>query len=80
MFSCLNDVAVLPGILIPDWRLLYFWASVNFRHYHFKHYQGGNPMATKDFKRKLSAILSVDVVGYSRLMGQDEAATVSTIK
>jgi len=37
-------------------------------------------MATKDFKRKLSAILSADVAGYSRLMGQDEAATVRTIE
>ncbi|MBW2345652.1 MAG: adenylate/guanylate cyclase domain-containing protein, partial [Deltaproteobacteria bacterium] len=37
-------------------------------------------MATKDFKRKLSAILSADVAGYSRLMGEDEAATVSTIE
>ncbi len=31
-------------------------------------------------KRKLSAILSADVVGYSRLMGEDEAATVQTLK
>jgi adenylate cyclase len=37
-------------------------------------------MATKDFKRKLSAILSADVAGYSRLMGEDEAATVSTLE
>ncbi|MBW1707831.1 MAG: adenylate/guanylate cyclase domain-containing protein, partial [Deltaproteobacteria bacterium] len=37
-------------------------------------------MTTKDFKRKLSAILSADVAGYSRLMGEDEAATVSTIE
>ena len=37
-------------------------------------------MATKDFKRKLSAILSADVAGYSRLMGEDDAATVSTIE
>ena len=36
-------------------------------------------MGTKDFKRKLSAILSADVAGYSRLMGQDEAATVEAI-
>ena len=36
-------------------------------------------MATKDFKRKLSAILSADVAGYSRLMGEDEAATVEAI-
>ncbi len=36
-------------------------------------------MATKNFKRKLSAILSADVAGYSRLMGEDEAATVEAI-
>ncbi|MBL7217954.1 MAG: adenylate/guanylate cyclase domain-containing protein [Desulfobacteraceae bacterium] len=36
-------------------------------------------MATKDFKRKLSAIFSADVAGYSRLMGEDEAATVEAI-
>ncbi len=36
-------------------------------------------MATKDFKRKLSAIFSADVAGYSRLMAEDEAATVETI-
>jgi adenylate cyclase len=33
-------------------------------------------MAAEDFKRKLTAILSADVVGYSRLMGEDEAVTV----
>ncbi len=36
-------------------------------------------MATDDFKRKLTAILSADVKGYSRLMGEDEEATVRTI-
>jgi hypothetical protein len=30
-------------------------------------------------KRKLSAIFSADVVGYSRLMGEDEEATAHTI-
>jgi adenylate cyclase len=35
--------------------------------------------AIQDFKRKLTAILSADVKGYSRLMGDDEEATVSTI-
>ncbi|MFC1838665.1 adenylate/guanylate cyclase domain-containing protein, partial [Thermodesulfobacteriota bacterium] len=35
---------------------------------------------TEDFKRKLTAILSADVVGYSRLMGDDEAATVKTLE
>jgi adenylate cyclase len=36
-------------------------------------------MNTKDVKRKLRAILSADVQGYSRLMGDDEVATVKTI-
>ncbi|MGB6378660.1 MAG: adenylate/guanylate cyclase domain-containing protein [Syntrophobacteria bacterium] len=36
-------------------------------------------MATEDFKRKLTAILSADVKGYSRLMGEDDEATVRTI-
>ncbi len=36
-------------------------------------------MAEKGFKRKLTAILSADVEGYSRLMGQDEEATVRTL-
>ena len=36
-------------------------------------------MTTQDFKRKLTAILSADVKGYSRLMGEDEVATVRTL-
>ncbi len=36
-------------------------------------------MTTEGFKRKLTAILSADVKGYSRLMGEDEAQTVKTI-
>ena len=36
-------------------------------------------MAEKGFKRKLTAILSDDVEGYSRLMGEDEEATVRTL-
>jgi len=32
-----------------------------------------------NFKRKLTAILSADAVGYSRLMGEDEEATVRTL-
>ena len=36
-------------------------------------------MAAEDFKRKLTAILSGNVKGYSRLMGEDEEATVRTI-
>jgi len=37
-------------------------------------------MAEERAKRKLSAILSADVKGYSRLMGQDEAGTVNRLK
>ncbi len=36
-------------------------------------------MPIDGFKRKLAAILSADVEGYSRLMGDDEEATVQTI-
>jgi adenylate cyclase len=37
-------------------------------------------MDTQDFKRKLTAVFSADVAGYSRLMGEDEAATVKTLE
>ena len=36
-------------------------------------------MADEGFKRKLTAILSADAVDYSRLMGDDEEATVRTL-
>ena len=36
-------------------------------------------MASEGFKRKLTSIFSADAVGYSRLMGEDEAATVRTL-
>jgi len=36
-------------------------------------------MAIQDFRRRLTAILSADVEGYSRLMREDEEATVRTI-
>ena len=37
-------------------------------------------MTTQDFKRKWLAVFSADVAGYSRLMGEDEAATVKTLE
>jgi adenylate cyclase len=37
-------------------------------------------MNSQDFKRKLTAVFSADVAGYSRLMGEDEAATVKTLE
>jgi len=36
-------------------------------------------MTEQGFKRKLTAILSADAVGYSRLMGDDEEATIRTL-
>ena len=36
-------------------------------------------MTAEKFKRKLAAILSADVKGYSRLMGEDEEGTVRTL-
>ncbi len=36
-------------------------------------------MAEEGFRRKLTAILSADVEGYSRLMGEDEDATIRTL-
>jgi adenylate cyclase len=36
-------------------------------------------MAQDQFKRKLTTIFCADVAGYSRLMGEDEAATVKTL-
>ena len=37
-------------------------------------------MATEGFKRKLTVVFSAHVVGYSRLMGEDEAATVKSLE
>jgi adenylate cyclase len=37
-------------------------------------------MNTQDFKRKLTAIFSADAAGYSRLMAEDEGATVKTLE
>jgi len=36
-------------------------------------------MEMEGYKRKLTTILSADVAGYSRLMGEDEAGTVKTL-
>jgi len=37
-------------------------------------------MASDHVKRKLAAIVAADVVGYSRLMGADEAGTLARLK
>jgi adenylate cyclase len=36
-------------------------------------------MTTQEVKRKLTAILSADVEGYSCLMGEDEVGTIQTL-
>lgn len=36
-------------------------------------------MSTQEFRRKLTTILSADVAGYSRLMGEDEIETAKTL-
>lgn len=36
-------------------------------------------MVQSRYKRKLTAILSADVVGYSRLMGDNEESTIQTL-
>jgi len=36
-------------------------------------------MTQDTLNRKIAAILSADVEGYSRLMGNDEAATIRTL-
>ncbi len=37
-------------------------------------------MAEERTERRLAAILAADVVGYSRLMGEDEAGTLERLK
>ena len=37
-------------------------------------------MAEERVQRRLAAILAADVVGYSRLMGEDEAGTLARLK
>jgi adenylate cyclase len=37
-------------------------------------------MSSREFKRKLTAVFSADVAGYSRLMGEDETSTVKTLE
>ena len=45
----------------------------------FLGFRGGCPVSEPKKKRKLTAIFSADVKGYSRLMANDEEATVNTI-
>ena len=40
----------------------------------------GHYMAEARVERRLAAILAADVVGYSRLMGADEAGTLAALK
>ena len=40
----------------------------------------GDAMAPEKVARRLAAVVSVDVAGYSRLMGADEEGTLSQLK
>ena len=40
----------------------------------------GSSMVDEGFKRKLTVILSADVEGYSRLMGDDDETIVQILK
>ena len=40
----------------------------------------GDPMSEERTQRKLSAVLSADVKGYSRLIEEDELETVRTLE
>jgi adenylate cyclase len=55
-------------------------AAVNSLAVYSQNVLGSNSMTEERVKRKLSAILSADVVGYSRLMGEDEVSTVRTLE
>jgi len=44
------------------------------------HYTGTVSDSTPSVNRRLAAILAADIAGYSRLMGEDEAATVRDLK
>ena len=41
---------------------------------------GSTALATERVERRLAAILAADVVGYSRLIGADEAGTLAAFK
>jgi adenylate cyclase len=40
----------------------------------------GQHMSEKRVERRLAAVLAADVVGYSRLMGEDEDGTLAALK
>ncbi len=46
----------------------------------FRNPAKGRPVSEEGVERKLTAILVADVVGYSRLMGEDEAGTLARLK
>jgi len=62
-----------------DWAVgLALRASIDCNHQ--KREPGGTRVARQGVERRLAAILSADVAGYSRLMSEDEAGTLATLK
>ena len=44
------------------------------------HSSQGHPVSEEGVERRLTTILAADVVGYSRLMGEDEVGTLAALK
>ena len=62
-----------PTVYLLKIPALFITLSPKFNH-RIKALHRGAAMASSDVQRKLTAIFSADVVGYSRLMGADEEA------
>ena len=46
----------------------------------FCNFEGAHSVSESKTQRRLAAILAADVVGFSRLMGQDEAGTLAALR
>jgi hypothetical protein len=69
----------LKGIPIPHLRLISFWIEHTQQSLFSFQFYGFEIMSPQTFERRLTAILSADVVGYSRLMRDDEDLTFRTL-
>jgi adenylate cyclase len=74
----LIKLKILPDSEVEVFYQCASYLSSTFPLLYFAHL-GDDPMATEGYKRKLTTVFSADVEGYSRLMAEDEAATVNTL-
>jgi len=79
LFDLTSSGSVIPDPNPASHPALLLFERSTYRVLLFKTLIAGVPMAEEGFKRKLAAILSADVEGYSRLMGDDEEATVRSL-